>query len=192
MVSSSPTFDDVAARGRLLMSNLDAKVFRDPPFLLACECDGRPLDLAIKRVSLFAFVLSAIIGTIVALRAAPLPIASIAVFWFAAASAARLFARRRRREHGAFVIDFEHDVVHVRGAAGDSAAIAVASGASIAIQSSPDPAAPYWLVFRPSAGRAFRIARGTAAELTGVLRVFREYNVEVKGELAPEEDADGQ
>jgi hypothetical protein len=180
-------FSDIAARGRVLVQNLDASVVHDPPFLLACACEGAALDLAIRRVSLFAFTLSAIITTIVAIRAAPFPIIAIAITWFGGAATARLFAARRRRQHGHFVIDFEHESATRAGAAGEEAA-RIARGSVLEIAESMDAMAPYWLILRPSPARAWRIAKGTAQDLQRVVRLFREYHVEVRGKLDDERD----
>jgi hypothetical protein len=181
-------YGEIASRGRTMLANLDCRVSHDAPFLLACECEGRALDLAIRRVSLFALSLSGIIGTIVALRAAPLPIGSIAVFWLVASLAARLFARRRAREHGRFVIDFEHDRVTHETMSGAIAVVALAKSTSVEVIEGVDALAPYWLVLRPVPGIRWRIARGTHDELRPLLRIFRGYHFDVRGEPAERED----
>jgi hypothetical protein len=183
-----PDFAEAATRGRVLVQNHDATVVHDAPFVLACTCEGAALDLAIRRVSLFAFSLSIIIATIVALRAAPLPIIAIAIVWFTPAAIARIFAARRRREQGRFLIDFESEqVTRTHGEAIESIPIA---GTFVEIVRAFDASVPYWLILRNDKVPAWRIARGSAVELRGVLRVFREYHVEVRGKLEDPEASD--
>ena len=178
----SPTHADVTARGRVLVQNLDANVVHDAPFVLACACEGAALDLAVRRVSLFAFTLSAIITLIVALRAAPFPIIAIAITWSGGAGIAHLFAARRRRQHGRFVIDFEHESA-TREAPSGTDTRPIGKDAVLEIVESIDALAPYWLLLHPTRALTWRIAKGTAAELQPIVRLFREYHVEVRGKL---------
>ncbi len=161
-------YADVAARGRVLLQNVDATVVHDPPFVVASLCEGAPLDLAIRRVSLFAFTLSAIIATIVALRAAPLPIIAIAIVWCSGALTARLVAARRHRQHGAFVVDFENE--RASRTHGTSAEEATFDKPTIELLRSVDGAAPYWLILRPTPAKSWRFAKGTADELHPLVR----------------------
>jgi len=181
-----PTYADVSARGHVLVQNLDANVVHDAPFVLACACEGGALDLAIRRVSLFALTLSAIITLIVALRAAPFPIIAIAITWSGGAAIAHLFAARRRRQHGRFVIDFEHASATREGRTRTDTQ-PIDKDASVEIVESIDALAPYWLLLHPTRALTWRIAKGTARDLQPVVRLFREYHVVVRGKLEERE-----
>ncbi len=172
-------FAAIAVGGRKLIDNLDGTAHYEEPFLLGCECRGQALDLAIRRVSVAALTLSAIISLIVAVRAAPLPIAGIAAFWASASAIARIFAAKRRRQHGRFIVDFEHDLVTQESMSRDRVDYALGAGSSIRVESSIDAQAPFWLLFREKDGNNLRLARGTADELRRVLQLFRSYNIDV-------------
>lgn len=180
----------IAETGRRLVDNADARVLHEPPFLLSCECRGDALDLAIRRVSTFAFALSAIISAIVLSRAAPWPIGGIALFWVGAGVAARLFARARRRQHGTSVIDFETDRLLHTDVDGRASEHPLGPGCKVLVETSVDEAAPFWIVLVDRDGRWLRLARGTAEELRRVVQLFRSYNLDVNASALEETSAE--
>lgn len=172
-------WSSVAERGRIVLSNLDGTVRIDAPFVLACECRGLALETAIARVSLFAFVLTAIVTAIVAVGAAPWPMLSISLVWASAGVGARIFAARRRREHGRFVVDFEHERILHAPDRSSPRELALAKGTRVVVEKSTDATAPFWLVVETPARVRLRIARGRSDEVEPLLRTFRQYHLGV-------------
>lgn len=183
-------FDGVVERGRKLVSNHDGVVAHDPPFALACECQGLALDLAVRRISLVALALSAIISAIVATGAAPLPILAIALVWTLGAVGARLFARARRREHGRMLLDFEHDTLLHAPRGGPARRIALGRETRISTENSVDEGAPFWLVLTAPGGEKVRLARGRAEELLRVVQLFKSYQYKVDASWGEASEAD--
>jgi hypothetical protein len=172
-------FELVRERGRKLCDNYDARAFHDAPFVIAFECEGRAFDLAIRRISLFALVLSAIIAGIVLLGAAPRPILLISLVWAGGAGAVRWVARARRRQHGHFVVDFENDRLGRAPLAGGVEEVPLGRGTQVRVWNSVDEGAPFWLVVIDPRGVVSRLLRGRPEELLPVVRVFRSYNYDV-------------
>ncbi len=92
-----------------------------------------------------ALTLAAIISLIVAVRAAPLPIAGIAAFWVSASAIARIFTAKRRRQHGRFIVAFEHELLTYESMSRARFGYALGAGSSIRVASSIDAQAPFWL-----------------------------------------------
>lgn len=168
-------FARIEREGRPLVRNVEAKVFVIDPFLVASICTGTPLETAVAKVSAFAFVLSAIIAVLVFVGAAPKPIGGIAVMWLVTGIAARLYVRRRRREHGRFVVDFEASTI--AGETVDGEPIALGLG-GVRILPAVDEALPLSVCLE-AAGRRLRFARTSEEDATKLLYFFRKYNVRI-------------
>lgn len=170
-------FDVVMADGRALVSNVECSARHVPPFLLATVCEGTALDGAIRRVSAFALVLSAIITGVVAFGAAPWPIVFIAVLWGGPALGALAYAARRRRTLGRFLVDFEGErLVHWAVGTDRSVELSLSSDASVEVEPVEGEEAMRWIELRASRAR-LRLARADAREAAAIGRLFRTYGI---------------
>jgi hypothetical protein len=148
------------------------------PFLLATRCEAAAFDAAVRRVTLFAFVLSAVVTALIAIGAVPRPMAIIVSVWVAGALGGRAFARRRRRQLGAALIDFEHGRIErfpLRGPRVDR----TLDGATARTETSSDEEGPIWLVLQWPDGDRVRLCRGNVQEIDRVLVLLRRYKVPV-------------
>jgi hypothetical protein len=163
---------------RPLVVGRETRIAMAEPFVLVCDASGEVLDLAVRRITLFAFALSAIVGGLVVARAAPKPVAALAAAWFVPASIARLLARRRRRQLGRTLVDFEtSEVLHAP--VGGGLRVTSLVGAVVALHPSLDGEAPIWLVLQPKSGAHIRLGRGTTDDIDRCLYVFRKYRIDI-------------
>lgn len=167
----------VLAEGRTLVRSGEAHVAMLDPFLLAARSTGENLELAIRRVTTFAFVLSAIVGTLIVTGAAPWMLAVIVGSWLVAAVVARTVAARRRHQHGEILIDFEQGRVLASTIAGDDLEVPL-SEVTVRTDRSADEQAPIWLLLVTARG-LLRLGRATAEDAERTLAVFRRYHVAV-------------
>lgn len=175
---------EILDAGRTLLHGAESVVAFDSPFVLAAASDGAVFELAIRRVTAFAFLLSAVIGTLVVIRAAPLLIGMIVVVWLVGSVCARLFVRRRRNELGCTLIDFESGVVLARSLSGRRRRLSL-DACHVRTTPSEDGDAPIWLllVARPDGTpreTILRMARGREADVDRVLTVMRRHHVRVE------------
>lgn len=171
-------FAAIEADGRRLLASRESRATLLEPFLLATEAHAVAVDHAVRRVTLFAFVLSAIVLGLAATRVAPLPIAGFALLWAAAAAIARLAARRMRRELGRAVVDFEAETVDASPLHGPPVSLPLA-GARVVSEPSADGDAPVWVVFHAQSGVRLRLCRGQERDVDRVLAVLRKHRIEV-------------
>ncbi len=161
----------VLEEGRPLLSTRESLIVLDAPFLLAARSEGAILDLAVRRVTAFAFVLSAVVGILVLTRIAPAPLAAVVSLWLVASVGARLVVRRRRRQHGSFLLDFEHG--RVVGDALDGTRIEGALAAFRArTERSGDEESPIWILL-VSPEHVIRLGRGPEEAVDRVLVALR-------------------
>jgi hypothetical protein len=168
----------VLEEGRRLVESGEARVAIVDPFLLAARSSGENLELAIRRVTTFAFVLSAIVGTLIVTRLVPWMLGVIVGSWLIASVVARVFAARRRHEHGEVLVDFEQGRVIAATLAGDALDLAI-SEVSVHTDRSADEQAPIWLLL-VAGGRVLRLGRATEEDAERTLAVFRRYHVRVE------------
>ena len=176
-------FDDALTRGSVLAKSSESRVVHEAPFLLAAECGGRAVDLLIHRITLLAFTLSAIVGTLVVVGAAPKPVALFVAVWFFPALLARAWARRRRSRLGRTLVDFEIASIEHVSLDGQSTKAPLA-GATLVARSTHDREAPEALELRLTDGRPLRFARANERELDRILLVFRRYKVPISRDEA--------
>lgn len=166
-----PCIERVLAEGRPLLSTRESLIALDAPFLLAARSEGATLDLAVRRVTAFAFVLSSVVGLLVLSRVAPTPLAAIVTVWLVASIGARLFLRRRRRQHGRFLLDFDRG--RVFGEALDGASIdAPLGGFRVRTVRSGDEESPIWILL-VSPEHVIRLGRGPEEAVDRVLATLR-------------------
>ncbi|KYF72461.1 hypothetical protein [Sorangium cellulosum] len=169
--------------GDVLLSNADGTILALGPTVLVCDCPGDGLDLAVRRVAAFALTASLVIVGIVAARAAPFPIVFIAATWTAAATAALLFVRRRRRFHGRFRLDFERAEI-VQEGRGFRRIFPVQAIARVSTPPALDAEvdepglAPRWLLLQLSTGERLRLGKGPAYALGPALAFLKRAGVE--------------
>jgi hypothetical protein len=157
---------------RWLLRNVDGSAHQEGALRLVFLCEGRVAQHVVRRVTAFAFVVSGVVGTMAAVRAAPLPVGLVALLWLGAAIAARLWARRRRRQHGRVTIDFDRGVVEAQTSAGDTS-VPLDETVTITLTDPDDPGDfPRWLLLRRGP-LTLRLARGYPDELRQVLYVLR-------------------
>lgn len=184
-VSFAERFEHAMTTGRVLVRHPESEVRFCAPFVLACRSEVRILELAIRSVTAFTFVLSAAVGLFVALGAAPRMIGGVAILWVLSAIAARLYLRRRLLEHGVFLVDFEAHELHrpmpiAQSGATTDYAITNIERATITTLRSADSDAPYWVVLQTAEKRRFRLCRCSEDEAHRVLAVFRTYGFEAR------------
>ncbi|NUO53069.1 MAG: hypothetical protein HOV80_29835 [Polyangiaceae bacterium] len=171
-------FAAIEAEGRRLLTSRESRATLLDPFLLATEAHSVAVDQAVRRVTLFAFVLSAIVVGLAVTRVAPLPIAGFALVWAAAAGIARLFARRMRRELGRSIVDFEAETVEASPLDGRPLSLPLA-GARVISEPSADGDAPVWVIFHAQSGVRLRLCRGEERDVDRVLAILRKHRIEV-------------
>ena len=168
----------VLEEGRTLVNGGENRVTIVDPFLLAARSSGEGLELAIRRVTTFALVLSAIVGTLILTRAAPWMLGVIVGSWLIASLVARVFAARRRHEHGDVLVDFEQGRVVATTLAGDALDLEL-SDVCVRTDRSADEQAPIWLLL-VAGPRGLRLGRATEEGAERTLAVFRRYHVRVE------------
>ena len=123
-------------------------------------------------------MVAAVVGALIAVRAAPAPIGGFAVMWLCGALAGRVWARRRRRELGRTIFDFETDTVRLSPLDGGELELPIA-GAVVARETSNDEEAPIWLVMRFANGSRMRLCQGEERDIDRVLAILRRFHVKV-------------
>jgi len=165
-----------ASDGRVLVDNVDGTTRLESELRLVCRTDGSAMDHVIGRITLFAFVASAIVGTLALSRVAPLPIGIIAMTWLIGAIVARGWSTRRLGEHGRFSLDFDRRIIEIDNPNGkweqplDSDVIV-----EVTDDDTPGEHARWLLLKRR--GVMLRLARGTPEELGRVLYVLRKQGI---------------
>lgn len=169
----------VLSQGQVLLSSSESRIVFDPPFVLASQSEGRVLEGAIVWVTRFAFLLSALIGTLVVVRAAPPLLGAVVGVWTVASICARLFARARRRQLGSFLLDFESGQLSARMLSGSKLEIAL-SEVRARTERSADSEAPVWLLVTDRAAKqTLRLGRGPGHDVDRVLAVLRRHQIHV-------------
>lgn len=185
-LESSPTTDNgFSARhaatlqdGRVLVINPETRIAFVDPFLLAARSESSVFEHIVRRVSTFGFVLVSIISTLVLLRAAPPHFLGIVALWLLGGVTARMVARKRRREHGDFLFDFEAGTLQVQPLAGPFCSVSLAR-CSIRTTRSGDPDAAVWILAH-SDRTTLRIGRGSESDVDRVLAILRRHHVPVE------------
>lgn len=171
-----------------LLSNTDGSIVADGPLVLICDCQGAALDLGVRVVTGFALVLSAIISTLVALRAVPWPILIVTALWVTGALVALAIILRRRRLHGEVRIDFERGEITQQGRGfrrrWPTSAIAavstpVVAGPEGAVDVEPGHE-PRWLLLHLQGGARLRLAKGPGYALRPAVAFLKKEGVEVR------------
>jgi hypothetical protein len=177
-----PHFDEVfgaiEADGRSLLVSRESRVMFVEPFLVSTRCASAAVDAAVRRITLFAFVVAAVVGALIVARAAPAPLGGFALMWLLGALAGRLWARRRRRELGRAILDFDAETVRLSPQGGGELQLPTA-GAVVTRETSNDEEAPLWLVIRFADGTRMRLCRGEERDVDRVLAVLRRFHVSV-------------
>ncbi len=171
-------FAAIEGEGRTLLVSRESRVTFLEPFHLAARAESSAVDQAVRRVSMFAFVLSGIIFVLAAVRAAPLPIAGFGLVWIGAALLARFVARKRRQELGRVIVDFENDAVISAPLQGPERTLPLA-GARAVSEPSNDGEAPVWIMLHLEGGVRLRLCRGQERDVDRVLTALRKQRVEV-------------
>lgn len=147
------------------------------PFLIVSESDCAALELGVRRVSTFAFLLIGIIGTLVLIGAIPRMMAVMPTAWLGAVGLARWAVRRARAHHGRFVLDLEAGTWSFAARDGSTASGALAD-LIIRQEGSDDDDAPTWFVARDlRGGRRIRLGRADEASRLAVLHQLRAHHV---------------
>lgn len=170
-----------------LLSNRDGTITVRDGCVLVCDCPGDSLDLAVRRVSTFAFVAAGIIAGIVAARAAPWPILLIAITWSAGAIGARVVMWRRQRLHGRTTFDFERqELLREQAKAAQRAELAevvFVSTPLVAGEGAEEPGlSPRWILLHLRGGRCVRLGKGPAYALGPTLAFLKRAGIETRGE----------
>jgi hypothetical protein len=171
-------FASAESEGRALLTSRESKVSFQDPFLLASRCESQFVDLGLRHITLFAFVVAGIVAILIAVKAAPAPLGLFAAVWITGALLARRWAKRRRAELGRALLDFESDRVSFVPIEGSAKELPL-SGTSASKEASNDEEAPIWLVIRLSDGTKIRLCRGEDRDVDRVLVVLRRFHVKV-------------
>ncbi len=178
-MSFDEAFGAVEADGRSLLVSRESRVAFLEPFVVSTRCASAAVDTAVRRITLFTFVVAAIVGTLIAVRAAPAPLGGFAIMWLCGALAGRLWARRRRRELGRAVLDFETETARLSPLEGVEREVAI-RGAVVTRETSNDEEAPLWLVMRFHDGSRIRLCRGEERDVDRVSAILRRFHVSVQ------------
>ncbi len=170
-------FAEIEAEGRELLRSRESRVALKEPFLLAARQESSAIDQTVRLVTLFAFVLSAVVVTLVVVRAAPAPIGLIVLVWVVAALTARAVARRARRALGRVIVDFEQDELETCPLEGPARRVSISGLRGEALPTTDDEA-PACLVLHGEGG-PIRLCRGVDREIDRVAALLRKYRVEV-------------
>jgi hypothetical protein len=173
------TIDDALDGARRLLSNLDGSVHHDAPFRLVFVCDGEAFDHAVRRITRFALLLCVVLSAIVAVGAVPRLIGLIVLAWLGGVALAMAIARKRRREHGRVLVDFEAERVDAEPRRGEPFTSSLA-GAKLRVVAATDALAPLWLWLVLADGRALRLAKSDDLGLAPIVSLFRRYHVPIE------------
>jgi len=176
--------DSPASERQKLLENGHGSIVTDGPFVLVCHCPGGVFEPFVYLISAMAIVLSIIIGTIVVLRAAPLPLLIIALVWTSGVIIANYFMRREGSKHGTVRIDVDRaEIIHeTRGSVRTIpfAKIATISTPVIDGLDAQDNERGFehrWLLIQLTNGDELRLGQGPMHELRPALAFLRKSNV---------------
>lgn len=185
-MASSRASDDLAqlvararVEGRTLATSRDSVIALLPPFLILGESSCAALELGVRRVSTFAFLLIGIIGALVLIGAIPRMMAVMPAAWLCAVGIAWWVVRRARAYHGRFVIDLEAGTWAFAARDG-TAARGRLEELLIRQEGSDDDDAPTWFVAcSAQESRRMRLGRADEAARLSVLHQLRSHHVRV-------------
>jgi hypothetical protein len=176
--------DSPVSERQTLLENHRGSIVTDGPFVLICHCPGGVLDPFVYLISAMAIVLSIIIGTIVLLRAAPLPLLLIALVWTIGVIMANYFVRREGFKHGIIRIDVDRAEI-IQKTRGTSRTFPFSKIVSISTpiidgleaQNNERGFEHRWLLVELSDGRELRLGQGPLHELRPTLAFLRKSDV---------------
>ena len=167
-----------------LLENHRGSIVTDGPFVLVCHCPGGVFDPFVYLISAIAIVLSIIIGTIVVMRAAPLPLLLVALVWTIGVIVANYFVRREGSKHGTTRIDIERleIIQETRGSLrtfpfAKISAISTPIIDGLEAQNNERGFEHRWLLVQLSDGRELRLGQGPLHELRPTLAFLRKSDV---------------
>jgi hypothetical protein len=167
-----------------LLENHRGTIVTDGPFVLVCHCPGGIFDTFVYLISAMAIVLSIIIGGIVLVRAAPLPLLLIALVWTIGVIIANYIMRRDGLKHGTIRIDVERAEItqETRGSVRMFPFTKIASISTPIIdgleaQNNEQGLEHRWLLIQLSDGRELRLAQGPLHELRPTIAFLRKADV---------------
>ncbi len=167
-----------------MLENHRGTIVTDGPFILVCHCPGGVYEPFVYLISAMAIVLSIIIGIIVFMRAAPLPLLLIALVWTMGVIIANYIARREGSKHGTIRIDVERAEI-IQDLRGSSRTFPFTKIASISTpiidgieaQNNERGFEHRWLLIQLSDGRELRLGQGPLHELRPTLAFLRKSDV---------------
>lgn len=167
-----------------MLENHRGTIVTDGPFILVCHCPGGVYEPFVYLISAMAIVLSIIIGIIVFMRAAPLPLLLIALVWTMGVIIANYFVRREGSKHGTIRIDVERAEI-IQDLRGSSRTFPFTKIASISTpiidgieaQNNERGFEHRWLLIQLSDGRELRLGQGPLHELRPTLAFLRKSDV---------------
>lgn len=171
-------FATAEADGRTLVVSRESRVWFHEPFVLASTCDSKLVEGGLRHITAFALAVAGIVTILILVRAAPAPLAIFALVWIAGAVFARRWARKRRRELGRTLLDFEFEKATFAPLEGSTTELPL-EGACAVKEASNDDEAPIWLVLRLADGTRIRLCRGEDRDVDRVLVVLRRFHVRV-------------
>lgn len=167
-----------------LLDNHRGSIVTDGPFVIVCHCPGGVFDPFVYLISAIAIVLSIIIGTIVVVRAAPLPLIIIAIVWIIGVIVANYIVRREGFKHGTIRIDIDKAEI-IQETRGSLRTFPFANITSISTpiidgieaQNNERGFEHRWLLVQLSDGRELRLGQGPLHELRPALAFLRKSDV---------------
>jgi hypothetical protein len=171
-----------------LLESPECSIVAHGPLVLVCKCENQALELGVRMVSTFALLASTIIGTLVAVRAAPGPILLLPIIWTSGVLAALAFTRKKRQQHGRFRVDFDRgEIQHEGRGFTRTYPIQTLLSASTPVVGEPfgedaeeDALASRWLVLHLKGGRELRLGKGPGYALRPAVAFLRKAGVEVE------------
>lgn len=170
----------------VLLHTRDGTVTQIGEHVLVCDCDGEWLHQSLRFISLFAYAGSVAVTLTILLGQAPRAMLAVAVVWTSFASLALLFVRKRKREHGRFVFNFEirlleHTQKHTFLARYPFDAIECVltkinpsseSSTNKEILNDPRTIQERWLMVFLKTGQKFRLGRGSPWALRPIINLL--------------------
>ncbi len=178
-----------ASGDEVLVENADGTIVRRDDGAIVCACEGRDLQLAMRAVSTFAFVVASVVSALVLTKMIPALLMTIPIVWLTVAGVAFELARRRRRRLGVFVFDASSLVLtqsHGRKVIGSWKFEAIrlvtverGEGTTDTELGDVDGHARRWIIVDVGAERTLRLGRVLAWEQRKVLGAVEEVGVRV-------------
>ncbi len=168
---------EVMANGRRLLSSAETTVAMESMKLVASS-DCPIIEGAVRRITLFAAVLTLIIGALIITGAAPPILLAVLTTWVIGCTSAVVYVVRRKRRHGRALLDFEHEVCEVEPLRGRAISTGLA-GVRIETRRSADESAPIWVILL-AGSRTFYLGRGPEADAERLLGILRSFHIPVK------------